>query len=128
MNDIVCPNCHSVTPPFRNCMACNYFIGPLLDNLATTMQGQVAKPANRRAASGGGSLLTLFAQGWSALKHLAASAERGTEPDAQMDAHLRRACRRTPEQGICKFPASSTDEDQIAVIAKVTDLDRFKAM
>jgi subtilisin family serine protease len=128
MNDIVCPNCHSVTPPFRHCMACNYFIGPLLDDLAKTTQGQVARPATRRAASSGWSLLTLFAQGWSAMKHLVTSPESGTEPDAQMDAHLRRACRRTPEQGICKLDTSSTNKDEIAVIAKVTDLAGFKAM
>jgi subtilisin family serine protease len=45
-----------------------------------------------------------------------------------MDAHLRRDCRRGDRHGILRVPASSSSDDEVAVIAKVTDLAQFKAL
>jgi subtilisin family serine protease len=57
-----------------------------------------------------------------------APARSGGSDGVQMDAHLRRACKRTRAHGIRKLPTSSTGEDEVAVIAKVTDLARFEAL
>lgn len=99
--DIVCPNCHSVTPPFKYCMDCN----AALHGVPELLAAQAIPSAGREKAATKG----------------------GDEDAVQMDAHLRRACRRTPRHGICKLPTSSTAHDEVSVIAKITDRLKFEA-
>src|SRR5215471_10421700 len=101
MTDVICPNCHSVTPPFKYCLDCNAELYGLDEILAAQPAAGSSGRSKRVATKGGG------------------------EGAVQMDAHLRRACRRTPHYGIHKFATSSTREDEVAVIAKVADVNRF---
>jgi subtilisin family serine protease len=104
MTDIICPNCHSVTAPFTYCLDCNAALGRLDEILA-------AQPVPAGAAG----------------RSEKVAIKSGGEDGVQMDAHLRRACRRTPKHGICRLPTSSTAADEVSVIAKVTDLAKFDA-
>lgn len=102
MADVVCPNCHSLTPPWKHCLDCNASLGGL-DNYPDELIFAERPPRLTPAKSGG-------------------------EDAVQMDPHLRRACRKTQNHGIFKLPTSSTAEDEVAVVAKVTDPDRFEAL
>lgn len=115
MADVICPNCHSVTPPYRYCMACNSFLGDLLD-----------QSFRNRSAGDRRSSLGLLARVWRALKRFVIPGGSGRAVGAQMDAHLRRVCRRLQTHGMRKLATSSTAEDEVALIAKVTDMEKFK--
>ncbi|HEX8089309.1 MAG TPA: S8 family serine peptidase, partial [Blastocatellia bacterium] len=106
MLDVVCPNCHSLTPPWKNCLDCNASLGGL-DNVLQNYPEEL-----------------IFAERPPRLT----PAKSGGEDGVQMDPHLRRACRKTQKHGILKLPTSSTREDEVAVVAKVTDLARFEAL
>jgi subtilisin family serine protease len=106
MPDVVCPNCHSLTPPWTHCIDCNAALGGL-DNVFQNYPDELIfseRPPRSMPAKVGG------------------------EAGVQMDPHLRRACRKTQKNGILKLPTSSTREDEVAVVAKVTDLARFEAL
>ena len=131
MTNVVCPNCHSVTPPYQYCMACNSFLGDLLTSTFDGRSDRVANPANRRTGSNWFSIsnfLSLIWPGWSEwIRHLTSS-RSGKRARVPMDPHLWRDCRRTQEHGICKLPTASTQEGEVAVVAKVTNLAKFKEM
>jgi subtilisin family serine protease len=126
MTDVICPNCHSVTPPFQYCLACNAFLGDMLTNLFENTSDGAARSINGRTARKSCSLSNLPALVRSAWAGLLTSSASGKPASVQMDAHLRKVCRRVQNQGICKLPTSSTREEEVAVIAKVTDLAKFK--
>jgi subtilisin family serine protease len=126
MIDVVCPNCNSVTPPFQYCLVCNSFLADQLRHALENRHDKATEPANRRWANYWGFLSYLLALLRSLRKRLMFSSKSGTELNIQMDAHLRRDCRRVQKHGICKLATSSTKEDEVAVIAKVNDLDGFK--
>jgi subtilisin family serine protease len=100
-------------------MACNFFLGDVLDQIFENAPAQVAK---KRMAW----LSTLLALAWSLVKRLFTSSGSGREAGVQMDARLRRACRRLHKHGVRRLDTSSTKEEEVAVIAKITDLDRFR--
>lgn len=127
MNDIVCPNCHSVTPPFRNCMACNCFLGDALDQTFENTKKQAVRVTRRSRTSNRWSLLNLFALIWSSIKHIFNLSD-GSELSVPMDAHLRRDCRRKQKHGIRKLRTASTEEGEISVIARVTNISKFQEM
>lgn len=120
MTDIVCPNCHSVTPPLKRCLACYAYLGDRLEG----------KTADRVKPSG--KLKTIYRWLLSILRALwrriIPSYRKGHEVGVSMDAHLRRACRRTQKYNILKLATSSTGEDEVSVIAKVTDVDEFEQL
>ena len=114
MTDVVCPNCHSVTPPLRRCLACNCFLGDHLDNIFENA------PATSRW-----SLSHFFARTLYEVKRLLTSSGSLGKFSVHMDGHLRRDCRRVQKHKISKLNTSSTNGDEVAVIAKVDDLDEF---
>jgi len=126
MTDVICPNCHSITPPFRRCLVCNLYLSDLLDDHFKSEPGQVAKPAGGRLADNRRSLSKLFALARSLARRFMPLSKSGSEYSVPMDARLRRACRRIEKHGICKLATASTEKGEVAVIAKVTDLARFK--
>ncbi len=89
MNKVICPNCRTVTPPWKYCAKCNAPLDYLLS------QPVAEEPAARPCA---------------------------------MDPHLHRLIQRVRNQGISKLKTASTDQDWITVIARVSDLDAFKAL
>ena len=115
MSDVICPNCHCVTPPYRRCMACNAYLADWLDGAPETFARN-----NERSSS------PLWSQARSLLKRLLGSASKGSEVSVAMDPRLRRDCRRMQRHGIRKLATASTAPGEVAVIAKVTDLGRFK--
>ena len=120
MADIVCPNCLSATPPFKHCMACNAFLGDLLTSNADTRPDWLTSPRKRSFWS---ELFSPFVAAWRWF--VSGSSRRN---GIQMDAHLRRDCRRTDRQRILRLPTSSGSDEEVAVIAKVKDLEQFKAL
>lgn len=126
MTDIICPNCHSVTSPVQYCLACNAFLGDLLDDRFKRETGRVAKPSDCCQPKARWSLSTLFALAWSALRCFLTSSKRGRRMNVPMDAYLRRDLWRTEKLRICKLATSSTEANEIAVIAKVDDLAKFE--
>ena len=89
MNQVICPNCRTVTPAWKYCANCNAPIEKLLN------QSLAKQPGIRRC---------------------------------KMDPSLHRLVQRVQNQGISKLRTASTAEDWVAVIAKVEDLDAFKAL
>jgi hypothetical protein len=67
----------------------------------------------------------LLASAWNAVLRFLTISTRGKRSSVQMDPHLVRASRRTPKYGIRKVATSSTGEGEMAVIARVTDLEMF---
>lgn len=120
MTDIVCPNCHSVTPPLRRCLACYAFLGDRLEGKPS----DCVKPTRKRRTIYRWFLSILRAL-W---KRFIPSYGKGREVGVSMDAHLRRACRRTHKYNIRKLATSSTGEDEVSVIAKVTDVNKFEQL
>src|SRR4030095_7368938 len=120
MADIVCPNCLSLTPPFKHCVACNAFLADLLTSNADSRPDWLAQPVKRSFLS------ELFSPLVSVWRWLVSGSSRRNS--IQMDAHLRRDCRRGDRHGILRLPGSSSSDDEVAVIAKVTDLAQFKAL
>ena len=114
MSDVVCPNCHSVTPPYLRCMACNSFLGGLLDD---AFPGTRAETRLR--------LADRVARMWWEAKRSLGIPGRGTSV-SRLDAHLRRACRRAEKHNIYKLPTASSGAGEVALIAKVTNLEKFK--
>lgn len=97
MTDVICPFCHSVTPPWRYCVVCNAALDQLVGNTPDY------SPARRlKGVAGGGS-----------------DSAKTDKPSRQLDARLLRYVKRTREQGIRKLATSSTGENEVAVIAKV---------
>src|SRR5262245_28055812 len=96
INNIICPNCHLVTPPWKHCLRCNAPLSDLVNKLSAGGLSQVSNPA---------------------LEKLAA------DSSIQMDAHLHRSINRTEKLGVIKPITASTQENESAVIAKVKDLD-----
>ncbi len=126
MIHIVCPNCHSSTPPFRHCIACNSVIGDLLN----VDQLNISKAAPSPGAWFFSNLAAVLP---SALRRLFFGA--GRKVRVQMDAHLRRECRRidnrdilrlAPPQGKHGLPPNK--ENEMTAVARVADLDRFKEL
>jgi subtilisin family serine protease len=101
MTDVICPNCHSVTAPFRYCLDCNAPLEGLDEICADQSPPKTSFTARLLAAP---------------------TRNRGKNTAVQMDGHLRRVCRRVLSPGFHKLPTSSAKKDEIAVIAKVTDL------
>ncbi len=89
MNEVICPNCRTVTPTWKYCVNCNAPIEHLLSQELPEQSGL------RRSL---------------------------------MDPQLHRLVQRVQGQGISKLKTASTDEGWITVIARVTDLDAFKAL
>jgi subtilisin family serine protease len=104
--DIICPNCHSVTPPWRYCKVCNAHIDKLIEN--------EDKESHPRSESRG-----LFGR---------SSAETGCEFKAPMDARLHKSLDQIRRHNIRKLATSSTGEDEVAVIAKVLDLENLETL
>src|SRR5262245_53006799 len=104
--DIICPKCHSITPPWRYCKVCNAHIDKLVEN--------EDKKAHQRAESS-----EPFGR---------ASAETGYEFKAPMDARLHKSLDQIRRRKIRKLATSSTGEDEIAVIAKVIDLEHLETL
>jgi subtilisin family serine protease len=125
MNDVICPNCHSMTPPYEHCLACNLFLGDMLRKACENKPDQVGNPVGKRTASNWFSLSSLIALVWFLLKRLLTSSTGGRKISTQMDAHLRRDCRRMQKHSARKLATSSTREGEVSVIAKVTDLAKF---
>src|SRR5262245_12766983 len=115
MSEVICPYCQSVTPPFQYCIACNAFLGNLLDEARPG-------PAEKHSSTGG-----LLERVWSWLKELFGSAGNGREI-APLDPYIRRDCWRSQKRRIAKLASSSSAEDEIALIAKVDDIDAFKSL
>jgi Subtilase family len=90
MSDVICFNCRSVVPHWKNCANC---AAPLPDYVE----------AGAPTASDASSVL-------------------------QMDPHLRRLTALVQTQGIRKLASSSTGENEVSVIARVTDVDTFKSL
>ena len=126
MNDVVCPNCQSVTPPFQHCLACNAFLGDRLDCTFGKTPREVAKPVRKLKSNNESPLSHLLALARSVVRHYTTSLWCGTKSSVRMDARLRRDCRRTKEHGVCKLPTSSTGADEVAVIARVNNLAKFR--
>src|SRR5215475_4799085 len=106
MPDVICPNCHSVTPPWRYCKVCNAHIDKLVEN-----EDKDAHPRSESRGLFGGS-----------------SAETGCEFKAPMDARLHKSLDQIRRHNIRKLATSSTGEDEIAVIAKVIDLEHLETL
>jgi subtilisin family serine protease len=128
MTDIVCPYCHSLTSPLQYCLVCNSSLDEPLKKHFDSGCGQVAKPPSGYLAKTRWSLATLLALAWSALRCFLLSSKRGRPMGPPLDAYLHRDLWRTQRLGICKLATSSTDEGEIAVIAKVHDhaVDKFE--
>lgn len=131
MNDIVCPNCHCVTSPLLHCLVCNAFLGDRLEEICENAPGRVARPPRGYLAKTWWSFANLCALAWSALRCFLTASKRGRQMRVPLDAYLRRDCWRTKELGICKLDTSSTKAGkikpgEIAVIAKVHDIDKFE--
>lgn len=134
MTDIVCPNCHSVTPPFQRCLACYTFLGDRIKQVVETTPDCV-KPA-RKHTSIYRWFLSIYrwfmsilrALGWYVRKRVVPSHRKGKQDRVQMDGHLRRACRRTLKYDIRKLATSSTEDGEVSVIAKVTDVNKFQEL
>jgi len=103
MNDIICPNCRSVGPALAVCMHC-YIPLPVSDHRAT-----------------------ILAIG-NARRHISRSLRRDDKVLRDLDPHLQNLVSRVVQQGIPKLPGNSTGTDEVAVIAKVTDAPRFRAL
>ena len=117
MTHIVCPSCHSLTPPYRNCMACHAFLGELLD---ANLDGRPdAIPTPRKESW----LSIMLGDVWRRF-----FVPTGREAAVQMDPRLRRNCRRVDREDTLTLKTSSATEDEIAAVARVTDLARFKAL
>src|SRR5215471_17376059 len=101
--DVICPNCHSITPPWRYCKVCNAYMGDL-----------ARKKPDQHSESTGASPR--------------AEAETGCEFKSPMDARLHKFFEQNRHHNILKLPTSSTDENEMAVIAKVSDLEAFKSV
>lgn len=103
MSDVICPICHSVTPPWRYCLVCN---APMDDLFSQGAEYASVLQANKPATGSDKSV---------------------DDGGRKMDARLRRIVNRTQEGGIRKLATSSTMENELAVIAKVQaqHLDRF---
>jgi len=119
MTDVVCPNCHSVTPPLQRCLACYTFLGNRLGG----KKSDCVKPARKRRTIYR-RLLSILRALW---KRLIPSYRKGREVGVSMDSHLRRACGRQ-KHDIRKLATSSTDTGEVSVIAKVTDVDKFEQL
>jgi len=106
MPDVICPNCHSVTPPWRYCKVCNAHIDKLVENedKRVHQHSESSEPSGR------------------------ASAETGCEFKAPMDARLHKSLDQIRRHNIRKLATSSTGEDEIAVIAKVIDLENLETL
>jgi subtilisin family serine protease len=126
MTDIVCPNCHSVTSPVQYCMVCNASLDDQLEDVFKDMPGWIAKPRSGYLAKTWWSLSSFLAPAWFALKCFLISSKRGRPMRVPMDAYLRRDCWRTKKLGIRKLDTAATKAEEIAVIAKVKDLDYDK--
>ena len=118
MADIVCPNCQSVTPPFSYCIVCNSFLSELLKTLAQNRPEWTPFPPKRSFLA---NFLAAAVSWWRGLVPKA-----GRNEKIQMDAHLRRNCRRTESQGIQRLATSSTPDDEVSVIARVKDVKQFR--
>src|SRR5215216_3056337 len=106
MTDIVCPNCHSVTPPLQRCLACYTFLGDRLEGKIP----DCVKPPRKRKSIYRWLLSILLPR----RKRVTPSYGKGQEVGVPMDAHLRRACRRTQKHNIRKLATSSTGEDEVS--------------
>jgi len=84
--DVICYNCRSVVPHWKNCANC---AAPIPEYVK------------------------------------AAKAESGP---FQMDPHLRRVISLVQDQGIRKLASSSSGENEVSVIARVSDLEAFKSL
>ena len=111
MTNIVCPNCNAVTPSLSNCIACNAFIGGLVEQ-------RDLRPVNQPS---------FWQRLVSFLGRLFGSEDVSEWNDGpvDIDPHLLRHCARNSEQGIHHLTCSPGQEE-LAVIAKVTNLSEFK--
>ncbi len=87
MNNVMCPNCRTITPPWRYCANCNAPLDYFFNQSFSKQPRQ-----------------------------------------CMMDPHLHRLVQRVQDQGICKLKTASTDEGWLTVIARVKDLDAFRAL
>ena len=126
MTDIICPNCHSVTSPLQHCLVCNALLGKLLEPVFETAPGRAARPPSGYLAKTWWSLSNRCALAWSELRCLLTASKRGRQMRVPMDAYLRRDYWRTQRLGIRKLDTSATKAGEIAVIAKVDDVDKFE--
>ena len=87
MSDVICFNCRSVVPHWKNCANC----AALLPDFVRAAASRVSLPF-------------------------------------QMDPHLHRVIALVQEQGVRKLASSSAGENEMSVIARVTDVEAFKSL
>lgn len=118
INKVICPNCICVTPPLRYCMICNAYIGDLLDRASINAADKGL--CNARLLTIIKNFLLLLCGAIS--RPFARRAEkRRARKVARRDTHLAREYLR-------RLAAPSINQDEIAIIARVSDRDAFEAL
>lgn len=117
MSEVVCPNCRAIVPSLPYCSRCN---SPL-----------VADPLVGADVTAGALLENLAARAVPAAFSPSVSIEslEAVEVDVltDMDPRLQRDVVRA-QRGIVKLPGASTDADEVAVVAVVTDPAEWEAL
>lgn len=116
MTQVICPNCRAVVAPLPYCLLCN---SPLMSassfETETTAEAVVEDLAARVTAA-------------VALPTTIESLESlDVDVLTQMDPRLQRAVVRS-HQGILKLPSASTEVDEVAVVAVVTDTTAWESL
>src|SRR4051794_38514860 len=110
MAQVVCPNCRAVVAPLSYCQRCNSPLVPASSfETESTADAVIESLAVRTTAA-------------AALLTIPIESLETTDVDVltQMDPRLQRAVVRS-QQGILKLPTASTEVDEVAVVAVVTD-------
>jgi Subtilase family len=100
MTDVICPNCHSVVPPWKFCLTCYIPLATALDPIAEPAAVSLGSPAVAAGAN---------------------APEVIANPLPQMDPHLVKWIRRR-DQGLRKLKSASQDSDKLSVTAIVYDI------
>jgi Subtilase family. len=99
-SDVICFNCRSIVPHWKNCANC---AAPLLGDAADTADSLVEN-ANKTAT------------------------RLNARAVVQMDPHLHRLTTLVQERGIRQFSTSTARVNEVSVIARVTDVEAFKSL
>lgn len=120
MTNVICPKCHSVVPPWQSCLNCYTSLAGRPGGVTESGKSSTDTPQTAR-----------LGQSPSSSADTAVKARRPApfgiigSMASQIDPNLFRCIQRR-EQGFRKLPSASQPEDQLGVIARLTDIEPFE--